>query len=287
MGQFTKQKAPKAGGHQDEGQTPERSPHQDRCEEIIPWASTTGSLQLLSDAPPTRRWAGPRAGRAADWSQPSRPLTSRRCELHPPPAFSSSPSPQAPASRLPSRLPVRRSSGPEPVTPASILNPAPHHFRTFSMAAITFLMSSLARLRVSARTDRPDMAAAGAAGAGALLPRRGESRASRAATRPQQQRHRGGRPHCARVRDEARAPARPLGLEVSARLRAPPQASLPRCPRSPVGPQAGRVAQRVGGMCCGQREVRGAASGIPASFPGGLEVSSFVLWSGLPPVLWT
>lgn len=39
--------------------------------------------------------------------------------------------------------------------------PAPHHFRTFSMAAITFLMSSLARLRVSARTERPDMAAAG------------------------------------------------------------------------------------------------------------------------------
>ena len=49
------------------------------------------------------------------------------------------------------------------------------------MAAITFLMSSLARLRVSARTDRPDMAAAGAAGAGALLPRHRESRASRAA----------------------------------------------------------------------------------------------------------
>lgn len=34
-----------------------------------------------------------------------------------------------------------------------------YHFRTFSMAAITRLMSSLARLRVSARTERPDMAA--------------------------------------------------------------------------------------------------------------------------------
>lgn len=33
----------------------------------------------------------------------------------------------------------------------------PHHLRTFSMAAITRLISSLARLRVSARTDRPDM----------------------------------------------------------------------------------------------------------------------------------
>lgn len=93
MGQFTKQKAPKAGGHQDEGLTPGRSPHEDQCEKIIPWASGSGSLQLLSDAPPTHRWAGPRAGRAADWSQPARPLTSRRRELHPPPAFSSSPLP--------------------------------------------------------------------------------------------------------------------------------------------------------------------------------------------------
>lgn len=32
-----------------------------------------------------------------------------------------------------------------------------HHLRTLSMAAITFLMSSLARLRVSARTERPDI----------------------------------------------------------------------------------------------------------------------------------
>lgn len=34
-----------------------------------------------------------------------------------------------------------------------------HHLRTFSMVAITFLMSSLARLRVSARTVRPAMLA--------------------------------------------------------------------------------------------------------------------------------
>lgn len=32
-----------------------------------------------------------------------------------------------------------------------------YHLRTFSMAARTFLMSSLARLRVSARPDRPDI----------------------------------------------------------------------------------------------------------------------------------
>lgn len=103
------------------------------------------------------------------------------------------------------------------------------------MAAITFLMSSFARLRVSARTDRPDMAAAGAAGAGALLPRHGESRASRAAARPPQQRHRGRRPLRARVREEARAPARLLGLEASARLRAPPRAALPGRPGTPLG----------------------------------------------------
>lgn len=164
------------------------------------------------------------------------------------------------------------------MTPCQHPQPAPHHFRTFSMAAITFLMSSLARLRVSARTDRPDMAAAGAAGAGALLPRRGESRASRAATRPQQQRHRGGRPHCARVRDEARAPARPLGLEVSARLRAPPQASLPRCPRSPVGPQACPAAQRVGGMCWPAQGAR-CCQWYPCCFPrrfGGRQLRSLV-----------
>lgn len=135
------------------------------------------------------------------------------------------------------------------------------------MAAITFLMSSLARLRVSARTDRPDMAAAGAAGAGTLLPRHGESRASRAAARPpqQQQRHRGRRPLRARVREEARAPARLLGLEASARLRAPPRAALPGRPGSPLGPQAGRGTRRAGGTCCGKGEVRGAHSGVPGS----------------------
>lgn len=37
----------------------------------------------------------------------------------------------------------------------------PYHFRTFSIAAMTRLMSSLALLRVSARTDLPDIAAVG------------------------------------------------------------------------------------------------------------------------------
>lgn len=126
-------------------------------------------------------------------------------------------------------------------------------------------MSSLARLRVSARTDRPDMAAAGAAGAGALLPRHGESRASRATARPPQQRHSGSLPLRARVREEARAPTRLLGLKASARLRAPPRASLPRRPGSPLGPHAGRGARRPGGTCCWQGEVRGATGGVPGS----------------------
>lgn len=48
--------------------------------------------------------------------------------------------------------------------------PASHHLRTRSMAAITFLMSSLARLRVSARTERPDMAPAAPAAPAPLRP---------------------------------------------------------------------------------------------------------------------
>nr|XP_025720358.1 60S ribosomal protein L30-like [Callorhinus ursinus] len=84
------------------------------------------------------------------------------------------------------------------------------------------------------------MAAAGAAGAGTLLPRHGESRASRAAARPPQQRHRGRRHLRARVREEVRAHARLLGLEASARLRAPPRAALPGRPGSPLGPQGSR-----------------------------------------------
>ena len=39
--------------------------------------------------------------------------------------------------------------------------PPSYHFRTFSIAAITLLMSSFALLRVSARTDLPDIAAVG------------------------------------------------------------------------------------------------------------------------------
>ena len=41
------------------------------------------------------------------------------------------------------------------------LFPLSYHFRTFSIAAITRLMSSFALLRVSARTDLPDIAAVG------------------------------------------------------------------------------------------------------------------------------
>lgn len=39
--------------------------------------------------------------------------------------------------------------------------PLSYHFRTFSIAAITRLMSSFALLRVSALTDLPDIAAVG------------------------------------------------------------------------------------------------------------------------------
>ena len=129
------------------------------------------------------------------------------------------------------------------------------------------------------------MAAAGAAGAGALLPRHGESRASRAAARPPQQRHSGSLPLRARVREEARAPTRLLGLKASARLRAPPRASLPRRPGSPLGlgPHAGRGARRPGGTCCWQGEVRGATGGGPW-LSSGLDVGIFVLWPGLLPL---
>lgn len=41
--------------------------------------------------------------------------------------------------------------------PYCFLRRATYHLRTFSMAARTFLMSSLARLRVSARPDLPDI----------------------------------------------------------------------------------------------------------------------------------
>lgn len=233
------------------------------------------------DARPSGRWAGPRAGRPPDWRQPARPLTSRRRELHPPPAFSRSPLPPAPAGRRPPRQPVSRSSGPGLATPPAPSGPAPHHFRTFSMAAITFLMSSLARLRVSARTDRPDMAAAGAAGAGALLPRPRESRASRTAACPPQQRHRSRRPLRARVREEARAPARLLGLEASARLRAPPRAALPGRPRSlPSAPVQAAVREERRHVL---RARRGARRCPWAPFRG-LEVGTFALLPGLLPL---
>lgn len=42
-----------------------------------------------------------------------------------------------------------------------LLSCSSYHFRTFSIAAITLLMSSFALLRVSARTDLPDIAAVG------------------------------------------------------------------------------------------------------------------------------
>lgn len=41
------------------------------------------------------------------------------------------------------------------------INACSYHFRTFSIAAMTRLMSSLALLRVSARTDLPDITALG------------------------------------------------------------------------------------------------------------------------------
>lgn len=105
------------------------------------------------------------------------------------------------------------------------------------MAAITFLMSSLARLRVSARTDRPDMAAAAGAALGgpghSLPPRRGELArppppAAGASPRPSP-------PPCARARGEAR-PRPPLGAR---RLSAPARPA----PGVPARPAALGVTQ--------------------------------------------
>lgn len=144
------------------------------------------------------------------------------------------------------------------------------------MAAITFLMSSLARLRVSARTDRPDMAAAGTAGAGALLPRHRESRASRAAARPAQQRHRSRRPLRARVREKCAHPPSPWGSRHQRACALRPRCPTPGVPpnrphpgdlRVPWAPQRAKVCGPAGSTCCVQGEVRGTASGVSGSFP--------------------
>lgn len=257
MGQLRTQKAPEAGGRRDRTAEPgaKRGPAAPARPEV---GRPSGRRATLGQVGGPREPGDPLIGgsRAPSDLTPTRAAPSSRLLPLPPP---------------PKRLPVgshpaswyRALLGQGRRLPPALSAPAPHHFRTFSMAAITFLMSSLARLRVSARTDRPDMAAAGAAGAGALLPRHGESRASRAAARPPQQRHSGSLPLRARVREEARAPTRLLGLKASARLRAPPRASLPRRPGSPLGPHAGRDARRPGGTCCWQGEVRGATGGVP------------------------
>lgn len=102
-----------------------------------------------------------------------------------------------------------RARGPGAARPA-------HHLRTFSMAAITRLISSFARLRVSALTDRPDMLLRGGGEGGA---RRGTRRSARpgrlgpcvgaaARTMPGL---RGARHGCAR-RLRSAPPARPPSL---------------------------------------------------------------------------
>lgn len=103
-----------------------------------------------------------------------------------------------------------RARGPGAARPA-------HHLRTFSMAAITRLISSFARLRVSARTDRPDMLLGG----GGLGGERGARRGRRlgpcvgapARTMPGL---RGARHGCAR-RLRSAPPARPAGPALRAR----------------------------------------------------------------------
>lgn len=74
------------------------------------------------------------------------------------------PSPNSPCNLHTTRLKINRSECPQrvPFRPRVPLPPpkcpgGSHHLRTCSMAAITFLMSSFARLLVSARTARPDI----------------------------------------------------------------------------------------------------------------------------------
>lgn len=147
---------------------------------------------------------------------------------HPPFAFWLRPPPPRAGLLVPT-LPVRVWRASAPAFPHPHVSnpsaPAPHHFRTFSMAAITFLMSSLARLRVSARTERPDMAAAGSGwgpghcsqDAGYHAPHASPSTRCHRSTSP-----RPSPPLRARVREGARAPARPLGPRGLSALAHPP-----------------------------------------------------------------
>lgn len=147
------------------------------------------------------------------------------------------------------------------------------------MAAITFLMSSLARLRVSARTDRPDMAAAGAAGARTLIPRRGETRVSRAAAAAAAASPRPSPPPCARARGSARPrPPAPWGPRPQ-RACAPRPGRPSPAPRESLGPHSGRGCAATWShvQCCAQGEVRGAAGGVRSLSWGFGGVTTFLL----------
>lgn len=123
-----------------------------------------------------------------------------------------------------------------------------HHLRTFSMVAITFLMSSLARLRVSARTVRPAMLAGLGPGPS---PRRGclPSGGLRLGARP-----------------GSRARRQPSLRELAApslapqRLRESPPRFLPPRP-APARPRSGWRAARAAGAQAWQ-------PGPPRSAPG-------------------
>lgn len=141
----------------------------------------------------------------------------------------------------------RAARGPASARPA-------HHLRTFSMAAITRLISSFARLRVSARTERPDMLLGG-------LGREGRGRAASAAGNAAR------RPSVRPVRPSVCPPARPhaqcslssapLG---SARQRGPRTAhARPEPPPSPGAARAGGGWRREGGSVRGTAGRWGAA----------------------------
>ena len=139
-----------------------------------------------------------------------------------------SPLPQAPAGRLPPRPPLRRCSGPGPAaSPTSTLGPGPSPFPHF-LDGCHHLLDVILGPAAGLGPDRPARHGGGGNGGGrgtapktpriARLTRR---RPPGAAASPQP-----SPPPCARAR-VVRAPALPLGLEASARLRAPPQVPHP------------------------------------------------------------
>lgn len=231
-------------------------------------------------------WAGgraSRAGRPADWWRPARPPTSRRRELHPPPAFSRPPSPQAPASRLPPCQLVSRSSGPGPATPAGTLGPGPSPFPHF-LDGRHHLLDVVLGPAAGLGPDRPARhGGSGSGGGRGTAPKtRGVARLTRrrppAATASQKP----SPPPCARARGSARTRP-PLGARG---LRAPARPA-PGVP--PWAPRESPRPPRRPGCAAARRHVLPARRGARRYRWGpwlssGLDVGTFVLWPELLPL---